>query len=477
MPLLSYNNLRQVSAHPSLSIPHDAQFQLPDKVLQFGTGALLRGLPNYFIEKANQKGIFNGRIVVVKSTENGDVSSLQEQDNLYTLSIRGIKNGQNINENIICSAISKIIHANAQWSDVLNSAANPSIQIIISNTTEAGLQYIEETLTHEPSVSFPGKLTQCLYHRYVKLGHAPESKIVVLPTELLTDNGFILKKIIEKLILFNDYPKSFGEWLNEKVIFSNTLVDRIVPGKLSEEHQQMLLEKYGYTDSNAIMCEPYALWAIEGGQEVRDLLSFSSVNEEIKIVPDISQFKELKLRILNGSHTLLCAKAIAEGFETVYLAMSDPIFRKYAEELIFDEIIPSLPAEIKKEDKLSFAKDVIDRFSNPNIEHKWTSIAVQYPMKLTIRVLPLLKSYLQTTGISPTKMVECIREVLHFLLNNEDTPMDNISKTAITKINLSSSSTEEKVKLLLKEESIWGEGFYILWLDAEAVSSKKEHQF
>jgi hypothetical protein len=74
-------------------------------------------------------------------------------------------------------------------------------------------------------------------------------------------------------------------------------------------------------------------------------------------------------------------------------------------------------------------------------------------------------------------MVECIREVLHFLLNNEDTPMDNISKTAITKINLSSSSTEEKVKLLLKEESIWGEGFYILWLDAEAVSSKKEHQF
>jgi tagaturonate reductase len=366
MPLLSYNNLRQVSAHPSLSIPHDAQFQLPDKVLQFGTGALLRGLPDYFIEKANQKGIFNGRIVVVKSTENGDVSSLQEQDNLYTLSIRGIKNGQNVNENIICSAISKILHANTQWSDVLNSAADPSIQIIISNTTEAGLQYIEETLTHEPSVSFPGKLTQCLYHRYVKLGHAPESKIVVLPTELLTDNGFILKKIIEKLILFNDYPKSFGEWLNEKVIFSNTLVDRIVPGKLSEEHQQMLLEKYGYTDSNAIMCEPYALWGIEGGQEVRDLLSFSSVNEEIKIVPDISQFKELKLRILNGSHTLLCAKAIAEGFETVYLAMSDPIFRKYAEELIFDEIIPSLPAEIKKEDKLSFAKDVIDRFSNPN---------------------------------------------------------------------------------------------------------------
>ena len=459
MPLLSLKNVRQVSVHPSLSIPRDAQFQLPDKVLQFGTGVLLRGLPDYFIEKANQKGVFNGRIVVVKSTDSGDVSSFQEQDNLYTLSIRGIKNGQNIDEDIICSAISKILHANSEWSDVLNYAANPSIQIIISNTTEAGLQYVEEKLTHEPSISFPGKLTQCLYHRYVKLGHAPESKIVILPTELLTDNGIILKNIIEKLIHFNDYPKSFGDWINEKVIFSNTLVDRIVPGKLSNEAQQILFEKYGYTDSNAIMCEPYALWAIEGGQEVHDLLTFSTANDEIKIVPDISQFKELKLRILNGSHTLLCAKAIAEGFETVYLAMSDPIFKRYAEELIFEEILPSLPKDIKNEDKLSFAKDVIDRFSNPNIEHKWTSIAVQYPMKLTIRVLPLLKSYWQTTGISPTKMVECIKEALYFLLNNEDTPMDDISKAAINKINLSSSSTEEKLKLFLKEETIWGEDF------------------
>ena len=462
MPLLSLKNVRQVSVHPSLSIPRDAQFQLPDKVLQFGTGVLLRGLPDYFIEKANQKGVFNGRIVVVKSTDSGDVSSFQEQDNLYTLSIRGIKNGQNIDEDIICSAISKILHANSEWSDVLNYAANPSIQIIISNTTEAGLQYVEEKLTHEPSISFPGKLTQCLYHRYVKLGHAPESKIVVLPTELLTNNGIILKNIIEKLIHFNDYPKSFGDWINEKVIFSNTLVDRIVPGKLSNEAQQILFEKYGYTDSNAIMCEPYALWAIEGGQEVHDLLTFSTANDEIKIVPDISQFKELKLRILNGSHTLLCAKAIAEGFETVYLAMSDPIFRKYAKELIFEEILPSLPKDIKNEDKLSFAKDVIDRFSNPNIEHKWTSIAVQYPMKLTIRVLPLLKSYRQATGISPTKMVECIKEALYFLLNNEDTPMDDISKAAINKINLSSSSTEEKVKLLLQHETIWGEDFYVL---------------
>ena len=176
--------------------------------------------------------------------------------------------------------------------------------------------------------------------RFKILGNTPESKIVILPTELLTDNGMILKGIIDKLIQFNELPSSFTHWINQYVIFANTLVDRIVPGKISEENQQKLYEKYGYADQNAIMCEPYALWAIEGGQEISDLLTFSKVNPEIKIVPDISQFKELKLRILNGSHTLLCAKAISEGFETVYHAMSDAPFKKFAEELIFEEILP-----------------------------------------------------------------------------------------------------------------------------------------
>jgi len=457
MSVLSVASLKDIKKNPTLSIPQSAQFQLSEKVLQFGTGVLLRGLTDYFIEKANNQGVFNGRIVVVKSTENGDISAFENQDYLYTLQIRGIKNGEIVEEDMICSAISKILHANTQWSDVLSYAANPSIQIIISNTTEAGLQYVEEKLTHEPSISFPGKLTQCLYHRYVKLGHAPESKIVVLPTELLTDNGIILKKIIEKLIHFNDYPKSFGDWVNQKVIFSNTLVDRIVPGKLSDEQQQILFEKYGYTDLNAIMCEPYALWAIEGGQEVHDLLTFSTVNEEIKIVPDISQFKELKLRILNGSHTLLCAKAIAEGFETVYLAMSDPIFKKYAEELIFEEIIPSLSEEIKREDKLAFARDVIDRFSNGNIEHKWKSIAVQYPMKLIIRILPLLKSYIKAKGKTPMKMEACIHEIMRFLVSKEEIQMDEISKLAIQQIHLKGISANEKITLLLKEEIIWGD--------------------
>jgi len=456
MSLLSVKHIRNIALHPSLTVPHEAQFHLPDKILQFGTGVLLRGLPDYFVEKANREGVFNGRIVVVKSTENGDISTFENQDYLYTLHIRGIKSGQILNERVICSAIRTILSVRSDWHDILKAAANPSIQIIISNTTEAGLQYVEEKLTAEPSSSFPGKLLQCLYHRFISIGHLTDDKLVILPTELLTDNGDILKSIIEKLIRFNGFPSTFQTWINQRVIFCNTLVDRIVPGKLSDNELNNSDQLYGYKDDNAIMCEPYALWAITGGKEVHDLLSFLKINEEIKIVPDITQFKELKLRILNGTHTLLCAKAIAEGYETVYQALSDPIFKKFTTELIFEEILPSLPPEITTDTKLAFALDVIDRFSNGNIEHKWKSIAVQYPMKLTIRVLPLLKSYIHSNGKAPEKMVSCIKDILYFLLNEEEIQMDDISAAAIQRIKSTSLSVNEKVNLLLNEEKIWG---------------------
>src|SRR5215211_2221273 len=85
--------------------PQESVFELPEKVLQFGTGVLLRGLPDYFIDKANQRGIFNGRIVVVKSTSRGDAGEFEKQDGLYTLCTRGIDGSEKVEENVINSSI------------------------------------------------------------------------------------------------------------------------------------------------------------------------------------------------------------------------------------------------------------------------------------------------------------------------------------------------------------------------------------
>src|SRR6186997_3664458 len=98
--IVSRYTLKNIQA-AALKIPDEALFNLPERVLQFGTGVLLRGLPDYFIDKANRQGIFNGRIVVVKSTTHGDTSAFEKQDGLYTHCIRGIENGQKKEENII----------------------------------------------------------------------------------------------------------------------------------------------------------------------------------------------------------------------------------------------------------------------------------------------------------------------------------------------------------------------------------------
>lgn len=90
---LSRYNLKNIIPE-NISVPDDETFELPEKVLQFGTGVFLRGLPDYFIDAANKVGIFNGRIVVVKSTSKGDTTAFDKQDGLYTLCERGFQNGQ-----------------------------------------------------------------------------------------------------------------------------------------------------------------------------------------------------------------------------------------------------------------------------------------------------------------------------------------------------------------------------------------------
>jgi tagaturonate reductase len=84
---LNKNNISKISPTPALVLPHTTVFELPEKVLQFGTGVLLRGLPDFIINNANNRGRFNGRVVVVKSTATGDTDAFAEQDGLYTLCV------------------------------------------------------------------------------------------------------------------------------------------------------------------------------------------------------------------------------------------------------------------------------------------------------------------------------------------------------------------------------------------------------
>src|ERR1700693_5532349 len=210
---LSRQNLAKIGL-AGMDIPEGENFGPPEKILQFGTGVLLRALPDYFIDKANRRGIFNGRVLVVKSTQTGDGDAFNRQDGLYTIFIRGMETGVSIDKHIICSAISRVISASHQWKELLKSAASPHLQIVISNTTEVGIQLVKESILQEPPESYPAKLLAFLFERYKIFNGAPEAGMVIIPTELLTDNGGKLKSILTELSVFHQLDQSFLDWLN-----------------------------------------------------------------------------------------------------------------------------------------------------------------------------------------------------------------------------------------------------------------------
>ncbi|MES2648884.1 MAG: tagaturonate reductase [Bacteroidota bacterium] len=403
---LSKENLASVNAVSNLQFPDAAIFNLPEKILQFGTGVLLRGLPDYFIDKANKQGIFNGRIVVVKSTSQGSSDAFTDQDGLYTLSVKGFDNGTVVDKYILNASISRVISANDSWEEVLSCAENADMRIVISNTTEAGIVLVEDDIFDSPPVSFPGKLLSFLYRRYQHFNGAADAGMIILPTELITSNGAKLKEILLALSEQNKLDADFILWLTNANDFCNTLVDRIVPGALSANDKVVAEKELGYIDDLLIMSEVYSLWAIETqSQKVREQLSFAKADAGVVITANINKFKELKLRLLNGSHTFTCGLALIQGFTTVKEAMANEGFYAFISSLMFDEIVPSVITEaISETDAKAFAVSVLDRYRNPFIEHKWLSITLQYSMKMNMRNVESIKRYYDKFNKVPQNM-------------------------------------------------------------------------
>jgi len=395
-----------LTQQPDLYPDYERLRALPEKIIQFGTGVLLRGLPDYFVDKANKQGTFNGRIVVVKSTDRGGVDAFQDQANLFTHCIRGVESGEAVEETFINSAISRTLSARNDWAEILACARNPEIRVVISNTTEVGIQLVDDDLTASPPESFPGKLTAYLHERFRTFNGSVESGMVIVPTELVVDNGKKLRDIVLEQARRHSLGEDFVQWLTDHNHFCSSLVDRIVPGLPDEDTQKELAGTLGYQDELLIMSESYRLWAIEGGAHVRSVLSFAEVDAGVIIEPDIDLYRELKLRLLNGSHTFSVALFFLSGMETVRESMENPSLENFISELTLNELAPAIPYEVDLERARTFGRQVLDRFRNPYIKHQLIDITVQYTAKMKMRNVPTLLSHYQKFGTVPTRMAE-----------------------------------------------------------------------
>ena len=376
-----------------------------ETVIQFGEGGFLRGFVDYFFHKLQEKGLYDGKIVVVQPIEKGMCQMLADQNCEYNLFLRGINNGQVVNEHTHVTSISRALNPYTQYEDYIALATSPDLRVLVSNTTEAGIEYLgTEKLTDTPPKSYPAKLTQFLYKRF----QAGLKGLILLPCELIDNNGDNLKACVLKYADLWELGDEFKTWVNTENDFCNTLVDRIVTGYPRDEVEE-LTKQLGYTDNLIDTAEIFHLWVIQGNHE--DELPFNKAGYNIVWTDDVKPYKKRKVRILNGGHTSMVLGAYMYGLNTVGDCMKDKTVSGFLKKCLFDEIVPTLG---NSETDIQFAKDVLERFSNPFIKHQLLSIALNSVSKFQVRVLPTILEYKEKFGKYPEALTFSMAALIAF---------------------------------------------------------------
>lgn len=410
---------------------------MKETVIQFGTGNFLRGFTDYFIDKLNKDGLYDGKIVIVSPTDSKQVGVINSQNGRYNLYLRGIENGAETCERTEIKSVSRAVNPYSDFDGFLELAENPDFRFIISNTTEAGIAFsADDKFDERPAKSFPAKLTQLLYKRY----KAGLNGFVIFACELIDDNGAKLKEFVLKYAELWDLEQGFIKWITDENTFCNTLVDRIVTGYPKDEAESIFSE-IGYEDKLLDTAEPYHLWVIEGNFE--NELPLAKAGFNVIWTDDVKPFKKMKVRILNGSHTSLVFPSMLCGVQTVGESLNDDLLKAYLNCCLFDYILPTLG---EAEENRQFAAAVLERFANPYIRHMWQSISLNSVSKFKTRVLPTIIDFEDKNGRVPKPLAFSLSCLIEYYKNNDV----NDDKSAVDFIK------DNDVFSILSNKELWG---------------------
>lgn len=429
--------------------------EYPETILQIGEGNFMRGFINWHIQKLNDCTDFKGKAVVVPPRK-GSVAALNEQDGLYTLCIQGYHDQQEMNERMIIQSINRGISTYTDYEEFLHVAENPNLRFVFSNTTEAGLVFRkEDRLEDRPQASFPGKLTAFLYHRFKAFAGVEQKGLIILPCELVEQNGDRLKEYVISMAAEWELPSAFITWIKEANTFCNTLVDRIVPG-FSKEAAEIVQKEEGYIDELLVTAEYYHLFVIEAPAFVQKELPFQEAGLNVLFVEDIAPYRMSKVRILNGAHTAMVPIAYSCGLETVKEAVDDEHVGPFVRRMLEEEVLPGL--ELPEEELLLYTQSVWDRFCNPFIKHQLLDIALNGVSKFRTRNLPSLLDYVERKKQLPMKLVFSLSSLIYFYRAHagrvkDDETVLTLMKEAWEGENPSNEGVAAKI---LSCESLWG---------------------
>ncbi len=398
--------------------PFKKQVDRPNKVLQFGEGNFLRAFVNYTIEASNEHGLFDGNVTVVKPISYGSFDRFERQNNIYTVILRGIENDKKIQKTHVISCIKDTVDPFTQKDKYSSLMEDPDYRFIISNTTEAGIVFVDsDKFEDELPSSFPGKLTKLLYQRYTLFDGASDKGFIFLPVELIDKNGDKLKECVLNYIALWGLEDDFKQWILNHNIFCNTLVDRIVSGYPKHEEQE-IWEKLGYKDEIMVTGEPFGFWAI-GSDRIDEVKAELTLKSSVNIVfaDDIEPYKQRKVRLLNGAHTSLVMGAYLAGKKTVEECMKDKVLREYLNQCMFNEILPYI--DLDKNELSDFANSVVERFKNPYLNHQLLDISLNSTSKWRARVLPSILDYVNHNKKLPKYLIFSFASYLAFYMGIE----------------------------------------------------------
>lgn len=387
--------------------------QHPDKIIQFGEGNFLRAFVDWQIDLLNEHTDLDAGIVVVRPIDTDFPPSLSTQGGLYTTIISGLnEQGETVRDTRIIRSVNREINIYHQFDEYLALARDPNIRFVFSNTTEAGISYVEsDRLEDAPPASFPAKLTRLLFERFTHFSGAADKGWVLLPCELIDYNGEALQELVLRYAQQWSLPAAFTQWLENSNTFCSTLVDRIVTGYPRSEVDS-LQEELGYQDSFFDSAEHFYLFVIQGPKSLAQELRLDKLPLNIRLVDDIKPYKERKVAILNGAHTALVPVAFLAGLNTVGESMNDAQISRFVELAIAEEISPVL--DLPQDELTSFAQAVLSRFRNPFIQHQLLSIALNGMTKYRTRILPQLLASQEKNQLLPPRLTFALAALLAF---------------------------------------------------------------
>ena len=367
-------------------------------ILHIGVGNFHRAHLAYYVNKLledpsqSQWGICGLNLL---QGDKKTVEALRKQNNLYTLTVCGRK-GEDTTYQI--GSIIDLIWAVEDQEECINKFANKNVKIITCTITEGGYNIDRSTgefiidnksIQHDlknptqPKTVF-GYVAEGLRRR-MKRGSGP---VTFLTCDNLQHNGDTAKKAFTSFILAQD--KDLAMWLQDNVTFPNSMVDRITPATTPEDVKR-LNEKNGTSDEVPVYCEDFIQWVVEDNF-IAGRPNWESVG--VQFTDDVTAFENMKLSLLNASHTVLSYPSFLSGYRKVDEAMQDPRFERLLRDFMNVDITPYVPAPNNTDLDL-YKQTLIERFGNKSVSDQISRLCADGASKYPVYVMPNLSKMIR----------------------------------------------------------------------------------